>query len=61
MIFAKIFFWIIGIMFFAGAIGSALVVILTSIDDIKDLRENENSETKPYGGNASHASSAESS
>jgi hypothetical protein len=61
MIIAKIFFWIIGIMFFAGAIGSALVVILTSIDDIKDLRENENSETKPHGGNVSPASSAESS
>jgi hypothetical protein len=38
---AKLFFWILGIMFFVGAFGSALVVIMTSIHDVKDLRERE--------------------
>jgi hypothetical protein len=39
MIIAKIFFTILEIMFFGGAIGSALVVLLTSIDDVRELRE----------------------
>lgn len=46
MIVAKIFFWTIGIMFFAGIIGSALVVTLTTIDDIKDLREKHKSDSR---------------
>jgi hypothetical protein len=47
MIVAKIFFWIIGIMFFAGAIGSSLVVIFTTVDDIKDLSGNGETEPQP--------------
>jgi hypothetical protein len=44
---AKLFFWILGIMFFVGMFGSALVVILTSIHDVRDLRERkETSETE---------------
>jgi hypothetical protein len=45
MFFGKIFFWIIGTMFFVGSIGSALVVIFTTVDDVKDLRGREESET----------------
>ena len=44
MTIAQIFFWVLGIMFFVGVFGSALVVILTSIDDVKDLREKKESE-----------------
>ena len=47
MFIAKIFFSILGIMFFVGAIGSALVVIFTTIDDIKDLREGQEEEGQP--------------
>ena len=36
---AKVFFEILEFMFFAGIIGSALVVILTSIEDAKELRD----------------------
>lgn len=49
MTIAQIFFWILGIMFFVGAIGSALVVILTSIDDIKDLRDAKEPEPARFG------------
>jgi hypothetical protein len=42
---ARVFFWIIGLMFFVGICGSALVVMLTSIEDIRDLRQKEESET----------------
>ena len=44
VLFAKVFFWIIGIMFFAGMAGSALVVVLTSIEDGKELREKREAE-----------------
>ena len=44
MIVAKIFFWIIGIMFFAGMAGSALVIILASIEDAKELRGDKEDE-----------------
>ena len=37
MLAVKIFFWILEFMFFAGIIGSAIVVILTSIDDAKEI------------------------
>jgi hypothetical protein len=36
---AKVLFWIIGIMFLVGLVGSGVVVILTSIEDVKELRE----------------------
>jgi hypothetical protein len=49
MTIAQIFFWILGIMFFAGAVGSGLVVILTSIDDIKDLRDEKAPEPSRFG------------
>ncbi len=39
MLFAQIFFWVIGIMFFAGMIGSAIVVLFTTVEDVKELRE----------------------
>ncbi len=38
---AKIFFWVIGIMFFAGIIGSAIVVLFTSVEDAKELKGEE--------------------
>ena len=47
MVIAKLFFWIIGIMFFVGAIGSALVVIFTTVDDIKDLSGHEEADRQP--------------
>ena len=42
---AKILFWILGVMFFVGVVGSAVVVILTSIEDVKELR-NKKDESK---------------
>ena len=38
---AKVFFWIIGIMFMVGLVGSGVVVILTSIEDVRELRESK--------------------
>lgn len=38
MIVAKIFFTILEVLFVAGMVGSAVVVILTSIEDAKELR-----------------------
>ena len=38
---ARIFFWIVGIMFFAGIIGSAIVVLFTSVEDAKELKGEE--------------------
>ncbi len=42
---AKAFFWFIGILFFVGMIGSAVVVILTSIEDVRELREKKEDES----------------
>jgi hypothetical protein len=38
MLVAQIFFWTIGIMFLAGMVGSAVVVVLTSLEDAKELK-----------------------
>lgn len=46
LIVAKAFFWIIGTMFFVGLIGSGAVVILTSIEDAKELREKKEAEPR---------------
>lgn len=35
-----IFFWTISAMFVVGIVGSAVVVVLTTIEDAKELREN---------------------
>ncbi len=45
-IIAKVLFWILGLMFFVGIIGSAVVVLLTSIEDVKELRANEENEPR---------------
>jgi hypothetical protein len=34
---AVIFFWTLGILFFSGLAGCVLVIILTSIEDAKEL------------------------
>ncbi len=44
LLIAKAFFWFIGVLFFVGVIGSAVVVILTSIEDVKELREKKEDE-----------------
>lgn len=59
MTIAQIFFWILGIMFFVGAIGSGIVVILTSIDDIKDLREEKEPEPIRFAGSMTSAQTNE--
>ena len=41
---ARGFFWVLGILFFVGMLGSALVVVLTSIEDMKELREKKEDE-----------------
>ena len=41
---AKAFFWLLGILFFVGIVGSAVVVILTSIEDVKELRDKKEAE-----------------
>ena len=46
MIAAKFFFTVLEVMFAAGVIGSALVVLLTSIDDVKELVEDKKSEKR---------------
>jgi|WetSurMetagenome_2_1015567.scaffolds.fasta_scaffold1316901_2 hypothetical protein len=46
MIAAKIFFWILEALFAIGIVGSALVVLLTAIDDVRDLREKHDDEPK---------------
>jgi hypothetical protein len=35
---AKLFFWVIGVLFLVGMAGSALVVLLTSAEDLKELK-----------------------
>lgn len=35
---AKIFFWTIGVLFLVGMVGSAVVVLLTSVEDVKELK-----------------------
>jgi FtsH-binding integral membrane protein len=45
MIVAKIFFTVLEVMFAVGVIGSLLVVLLTSIDDVKELVEEKKPET----------------
>lgn len=47
MIIVSIFFWVLGIMFVVGMVGSAVVVILTSIEDIKELRGDKEPESLP--------------
>jgi hypothetical protein len=48
---ARLFFWTIGIMFLVGSVGSALVVLLTTLDDVKELsggtKESESTESSP--------------
>jgi hypothetical protein len=44
LLIAKAFFWFIGILFFLGMVGSAVVVILTSIEDVRELREKKEDE-----------------
>ena len=46
MIVAKVFFTILEVMFAVGVIGSALVVLLSAIDDVKELREVEKPEPR---------------
>ena len=41
MFLAQIFFWAIGIMFFLGIIGSAIVVLFTTVEDAKELKGEE--------------------
>lgn len=55
---AKIFFWIIGIMFFAGMIGSAIVVLFTSVEDARELR-GEEKETVTAMSSSPHISDAQ--
>jgi hypothetical protein len=59
LIIAQVFFWILGMMFFVGAIGSALVVILTSIHDVKDIREPREPEPAGVTGNMTSLKSSE--
>jgi len=47
VIIVSIFFWVLGIMFVVGMVGSAVVVILTSIEDIKELRGDKEPESLP--------------
>lgn len=39
LVFAKYFFWFISILFACGMIGCVFVVLLTTIDDVKELVE----------------------
>lgn len=41
LVFAKIFFWLISILFACGLIGCVFVVLLTTVDDVKELVERE--------------------
>ena len=42
---AKIFFWVVGILFLVGMVGSALVVLLTSAEDAKELKREPKEKT----------------
>lgn len=42
---AQIFFWVIGILFLVGMAGSALVVVLTSVEDAKELKSEPKEKT----------------
>jgi hypothetical protein len=45
---AVIFFWILGIAFFSGMIGCAFVIVLTTLDDLKDLMMEEEEKPSPF-------------
>ena len=44
LLIAKGFFWLLGLMFLAGIIGSGIVVIMTSIEDARELRDRKEPE-----------------
>jgi hypothetical protein len=49
MLFVRILIWMLEFAFFAGLIGSAVVVILTGFDDVKEISEKHKAKEKEVG------------
>ena len=49
MLFVKILIWMLEFAFFAGLIGSAVVVILTGFDDVREITEKHEAKEKEIG------------